>query len=123
MATTADSESLLDYHRRASDVGLSNCEEFQRLLAILQGEAIAVPEPEPLRVIIPAFHHLVLLSCVRADVSRSCVHMISDMVIIFPRKVMRKMSHKKRGTGKQHCLAGEMAWHYRTFPTSKLLSS
>ncbi|CAK0755944.1 hypothetical protein CVIRNUC_002413 [Coccomyxa viridis] len=49
MATFADSESLLSYHCRASDVGLGNCEEFQRLLAILKGEALAAPEPEPLQ--------------------------------------------------------------------------
>ena len=60
MATIADSESLLNYHRRASNVGLSNCEEFQRLLAILKGEAVAVPEGEPLPVGTPPLHDLVL---------------------------------------------------------------
>ena len=67
MATIADSESLLSYHRRASDVGLSNCEEFQRLLAVLKGKAVAVPEPEPLQVDAPALHHPVLHFVYQSD--------------------------------------------------------
>ena len=49
--------------------------------------------------------------------------MTPDMVIVLPRKVMRKMTYTERETEGQHCMAGERAWHYRTFPTSKLLSS
>ena len=49
--------------------------------------------------------------------------MIYDMVIMIFRKVMRRIAYKGRKTEGQHCLAGEAACHYRTFPMSKLLSS
>ena len=61
--------------------------------------------------------------CSAAGIVRGCVSMIPDMVIVLPRKVMKKMSYTERETEGQRCMAGERAWHYRTFPTSKLLSS
>lgn len=129
-------ESVLEYHKRASEVGLTCSDEFQKLLAILQGAEIPLRESGAftVRILMPV-SYLIYTLLLRNRSENALISLHLEVLLVNWRHACDRMRistmtafqkrtpNSSKRSRRQHCLAGEGPCHCRRFLMSRRLSS